>query len=295
MTMKHFSIILFTALMALVAVDASAQQVVKKRVGIYKEGSSVVVAEATTTLIVDLVVEEEVFISGPYARYAQKLLGSRASLVDYTAFDILSADVAVAGDDSYKAVESIIDEPAEPHKQHRLSDAVFGDILPDRLHLGAVKSDEAAEEAAEQIFALRRARLDLITGEMGDGVFGAGLESALREIDALEQSYMELFFGKRSKTIKTHRIVLPVEDDKTNYLFARFSFDSGLLSSDNLAGEILMLVIEPSNMSYPTGVEKGTITYRYANNATVTVALAQDVLCRKVLPIYEFGKIVYFK
>ena len=38
--------------------------------------------------------------------------------------------------------------------------------------------EQAAEQAASIIFELRNARLELITGEYGDGVYGAGLESA---------------------------------------------------------------------------------------------------------------------
>ena len=47
-----------------ICVDASAQQVVKKRIGAYKESGNVVVAEATSTLAVDVVVEHEVFTPG---------------------------------------------------------------------------------------------------------------------------------------------------------------------------------------------------------------------------------------
>ena len=43
---------ILATMFALVAIyDASAQQVVKQRVGVYKEDGNVVVAEATTTLL----------------------------------------------------------------------------------------------------------------------------------------------------------------------------------------------------------------------------------------------------
>ena len=81
-----------------ICVDASAQQVVKKRIGAYKESGNVVVAEATSTLAVDVVVEHEVFTPGVYARYAQKLLGTRASLVEREEYRVVSADVALIVD-----------------------------------------------------------------------------------------------------------------------------------------------------------------------------------------------------
>ena len=72
---KIFTILLAAAFMSL-ACEASAQQVVKQRIGTYTENGNVVVSEATTTLVVDLTVECEEFEAGVYARYAQlRLLG----------------------------------------------------------------------------------------------------------------------------------------------------------------------------------------------------------------------------
>ena len=51
------------------ALDASAQQVVKKRIGVYQQNGNVEIAEATTTLVVDLVVEREQFVAGPLYSY----------------------------------------------------------------------------------------------------------------------------------------------------------------------------------------------------------------------------------
>lgn len=292
--MKRFFNITLILILSLVATELSAQQLVKKRVGMYKEGDRVIVAEAQTSLVVDLVVEEEVFLSGPYARYAQKLLGTRASLVDYSAYDIVEANVAIADDGEFMATERAQDSNEEV-QSYKGSPHRFASILPDRLSRGERKTDELAEDAADQIFALRRARIDMVTGELGDGVFGAGLESALAEIDRLEQSYMELFYGKRTTRRITERVVVPVADSLHNYIVARFSTEDGVVAKDDLSGEIVVLTIDPSQMSYPEGEDKGNIVYRYANNSLVTVALTDDVLCRRILPIYEFGRTVYYK
>ena len=292
--MKRYFAIFALLILSMVGAELSAQQLVKKRIGMYKENGAVVLAEAQTSLVVDLVVEEEHFVSGPYARYAQKLLGTRASLIDYTAYDIVEANVAIAEDGEFMATERPTDG-VEEVQSLRGGKRHFANVLPDRLRRGEKKNDEAAEDAADEIFALRRARVDLITGEMGEGVFGAGLESALNEIDRMEQSYMELFYGKRTLRRITERLVVTVADSVHNYVVARFNTEEGIVAKDDLSGEVVVVNITPSEMNYPEGEKRGKIVYRYANNAMVTVALSGDMLCRRVLPIFEFGTTVYYK
>ncbi|MBP3433014.1 MAG: DUF4831 family protein [Alistipes sp.] len=292
--MKRYFAIFALLILSMVGAELSAQQLVKKRIGMYKENGAVVLSEAQTSLVVDLVVEEEHFVSGPYARYAQKLLGTRASLIDYTAYDIVEANVAIAEDGEFMATERPTNG-AEEVQSLRGGKHHFANVLPDRLRRGDRKNDELAEDAADEIFALRRARVDLVTGEMGEGVFGAGLESALKEIDRMEQSYMELFYGKRTLRRITERVVVPIADSVHNYVVARFNTEEGIVSKDDLSGEVVVVNITPSEMNYPEGEKRGKIVYRYANNATVTVALSGDMLCRRVLPIFELGATVYYK
>ena len=78
--------------------------------------------------------------------------------------------------------------------------------------------EDAAREAANTIFSLRRHRIELITGEAGENVFGEGLKAALAEIERLEQSYLELFLGKRVVTTETRRYVVYPQSDKKQYI-----------------------------------------------------------------------------
>lgn len=334
--MKRSLLVALLLVASSLVVDSSAQQVVKKRIGSYIENGNVVVAEANTTLAVDIVVETEKFVPGPYAKQAQRLLGANAPLVDKVIHRIVKSDVAVAETSSYYASESVeLDNCCE------VANIEFPKVLPDRLSKSSLTDEQAADRAAEQIYALRTARLELITAELGDGVYGAGLESALREIDRLEKEYLELFFGKRSVTYSHQRYyvtVKPAEFEKVEpievvepaegavasevekpaekktkktavevapqpepkmlpakYTVARFNSKDGLLSADDLAGEIIMLVINPTEMSYPESDVKGNLFYRYANNADVTLCLGYDeVMAKRVLPIYEFGRTVSF-
>ena len=284
--MKKIFTILLAAVFVSLAMDASAQQVVKQRIGTYKESGNVVVSEATTTLVVDLTVECEEFEAGVYARYAQKYFGKRASLVSRMSYTLVGGDVAVLDAPSYYAAPAnIVTE----------SVVTAGDkVMVDRLAADELTQEEAAKRAAERIFELRAARQDILLGEYGDGVYGAGLEAALREIERLENEYLKLFYGIRTVTTATHRYTMPVSADMPNNVIARFNSEEGLLAKDNVAGDIVMVSVTPSDMSYPASNPKGTVAYRYANNANVVVSFAQEVLARRVLPIFEFGETVYF-
>ena len=267
------------------ACEASAQQVVKQRIGTYTENGNVVVSEATTTLVVDLTVECEEFEAGVYARYAQKYFGKRASLVSRTSYTLVGADVAVLNEPSYYA---------ESLGAKAQSVVVGDDIMVDRLAADETAQESAAKIAADRIFELRAARQDLILGEYGDGVYGAGLEAALKEIERLESAYLQLFYGTRIVTTTTHRLYMPVSADAPTSVVARFNSEEGLLAKDNVAGDIVMVAITPADMKDPASNPKGSVAYRYANNATVVVSLAQEVLATRVLPIYEFGQTIYY-
>ena len=104
--MKRVFTILLAALCVSMACEVSAQQVVKQRIGTYKQGGDVVISEATTTLVIDLVVECDEFEAGEYARYAQKYLGKRASQVNRMSYSLVGADVAVLNEPAYYAEEA---------------------------------------------------------------------------------------------------------------------------------------------------------------------------------------------
>jgi hypothetical protein len=77
-----------------------------------------------------------------------------------------------------------------------------------------------------------------------------------------------------------------------SHIIARFGERVGVVESDNLSGDIILLTINPTQMSYPESNPKGKVTYRYANNADVTLSLGQDIILKRTLPIYEFGRTV---
>ena len=282
--MRRFLFVVAMVIASAIYTDASAQHLEKMRIGRYKEGDKVIIAEATTTLMVKLVVEYDEFEAGPYARYAQKLLGTRASFVNRAEYRIVGADVAIVDNDEHGFTQNF-----DKYTGHTVSERK---IQVDRMATSEKSVETAAREAAETIFKLRKARLAMITGEEGEGIFGGGLESALREIERLESAYLELFYGRRSLSYETRTYILPVNENTPSMTISRFNVDDGLVAVDNLSGDIIFLHIHPSDMEYPANDEKGVIPFRYANNAEVTVCLGSRELASRVMPIYEFGQTV---
>lgn len=285
MIMRRLMLLIAVLVASACMVEASAQQVVKKRTGVFIEDGNVVVAEATTTLTIKLVIEHEEFTAGPYARYAQKFFGTRAMLVDKSSYSIVDADVAVKGefDHGFEVMDETtsLDESTLP-------------LQIDRLSSAEMTAENAARDAAETVFRLRNARLDLITGEQGDGTFGAGLQSALEQIDRLEKAYLELFYGVQRVTRIVEYVDMPVSASQTTAVVARFSTERGMVAINDLSGDIVLVDIKPSDMTYPASDEKGKVAYRYANNAEVCVGLSNVVLVSRILPIYEFGETVMY-
>jgi hypothetical protein len=282
--MRRLMLIVAMFIASTLYMETSAQHIAKRRVGTYSENGAVVMSDATTTFMVKVVVEYEEFEAGPYARYAQKLLGSRASFVDRAEYRVVAADVAIVDNDNHAIVADF-----DKYRGYSSSEP---EIQVDRLSASEKSVESAAREAAETIFKLRKARLEMITGEQGEGVFGGGLESALREIERLESAYLELFYGRRTLSYESRTYILPVSENNPSMAVARFSVDDGLVAMDDLSGEIIFLHITPSDMEYPASEEKATVALRYANNAEVSVCLGSSVLTSRVLPIYEFGKTV---
>ncbi len=284
------------ALTLLLAGGAMAQNPYIALQGATETVEGIRISQPRTILAVDLAVECDRTLTGPYARYAQKYLGVRASLADKTTWRIIDARIALLDGATY--LNATAPAAATTHVQsYAASEEEFSRLQPDKTDMTTPSLEDAARMAAERIFSLRRHRLDLITGEAGENVFGEGLRAALAEIDRQEQSYLELFLGKHVVTTATHRYVVYPQADKKQYIVCRFSPATGLLPENDLSGDIVLLQIEPSGSPVAEGLEAGpketnVVTCRVADPSTCTVLSGGREYARSVLPVFEFGRTI---
>ncbi len=274
---------------------ATAQNPYLALQGATETENGISVVQPRSTLAVDVTVERDVTLCGPYARYAQKFLGVRAPLTDKTSWSVVAASVALLGDDAYYAAPM----PAaavSSVQSHATSNSEFARLQPDKVDMTTPALEDAARTAANQIFSLRRHRTELITGEAGENVFGEGLKAALAEIDRMEQSYLELFMGKRILTRETKRYVVYPQSDKKQYIVCRFSPSAGLLPENDLSGDIVLLQIDPTGAvksDIEAGVkETNVVKCRVANPSVCSVVVGGQEYARAVLPLFEFGKTI---
>ena len=171
---------------------AAAQNQDMARLGTYMSNGEFVVGTAETVLAADITVRCEKIVCGPYARYAQKFLGLRAPLTDKTVYTVADAAIALMPGERYVTAGEL---PASTCRveSYEAQGADFARLQTDRLDMTETDLQTAARNAAAAIFSLRKHRLDLISGEAGENVFGAGLPVALERLDRLEQEYLELF------------------------------------------------------------------------------------------------------
>ena len=244
-----------------------------------------------------LIVEKEQTVVGPYARYAQKFLNMRGSLVDKTVYSLKGVKLAVTGGEDVIADAVPAAEVTETSYMGSASE--FAKVLPDRMSATAVSEEEAAANAAQAIFSIRKHRMDLITGEAGENVFGAGLKDALAALDAAEQEYLELFFGKRVVTTSVERVVIPMVEGVQSYAVARISSSAGVVAADAKDGDAVTLEVAPSGRARLSSIveadpkSKTAVKVRVADPSTCTVKVGDKVLTSAVLPLFEMGRTAY--
>ena len=292
-------IISLMSLAVLACGAATAQNTPYKAVvGTYIDASgALAVSDPSTSVAVDLIVEKEQTVVGLYARYAQKFLNMRGSLVDKTVYSLKGVKLAVTGGEDVIADAVPAAEVTETSYMGSASE--FAKVLPDRMSATAVSEEEAAANAAQAIFSIRKHRMDLITGEAGENVFGAGLKDALAALDAAEQEYLELFFGKRVVTTSVERVVIPMVEGVQSYAVARISSSAGVVAADAKDGDAVTLEVAPSGRARLSSIveadpkSKTAIKVRVADPSTCTVKVGDKVLTSAVLPLFEMGRTAY--
>lgn len=292
-------IISLMSLAVLACGAATAQNTPYKAVvGTYVDASgALAVSDPSTSVAVDLIVEKEQTVVGPYARYAQKFLNMRGSLVDKTVYSLKGVKLAVTGGEDVIADAVPAAEVTETSYMGSASE--FAKVLPDRMSATAVSEEEAAANAAQAIFSIRKHRMDLITGEAGENVFGAGLKDALAALDAAEQEYLELFFGKRVVTTSVERVVIPMVEGVQSYAVARISSSAGVVAADAKDGDAVTLEVAPSGRARLSSIvetdpkNKAAVKVRVADPSTCTVKVGDKVVTSAVLPLFEMGRTAY--
>lgn len=298
--------------------------------------NSIVYALPQTAVEVTLIVEKESIRKGPYARFAQKYLGVMAPLSDKDIYKITGARIgygeeadpsqlyvlenpeksplklyypspegfiaAPAGGTapaalSYAAAVSSITDGSIETVSHVKSDTSFVKVSVDRRESMERSTEDMAAAAADMIYTIRKRRMELITGEAGENVFGTGLRSALDELDRMEQEYLALFLGKQSRQQIVSEFTVIPEKGKNNTTVCRFSETAGAVPASDLSARpiVLEMIAEKKVQSMPPTAKPakgGTFFYRIADIADCVLIDGKREIARERIPVYQFGTVV---
>lgn len=246
------------------------------------------------TVKIKMVVKCQKTTTAPYARYAQQMIGVPAPLNDKIGYTVESVSFAVVNSGSNVATKHEIAKPAAG------GGMLFTDVaLTPPYASGREKSlKEMAQEAANTIFTLRNRRFNLVTGESGENVFGAGLEAAIREMKRIEDNYLQLFLGKEEVVYSTYYFDVVPQAGKSSYSVCRFSEDKGVIDGISLDGQpVVLSFVLPQNdvaVAEPKAKKGQQLEVTYVP-ALVSAKLfcGDKLLSETTLEINQLGRPVY--
>ena len=130
----------------------------------------------------------------------------------------------------------------------------------------------------------------LYTGELGENVFGAGLEAALEELRTMENQLLELFVGKRVVNTKTVRYV--VDASRKSSIVCRFSESAGVLPDGDLSGTPMVIKfapVESDSVALSAPVKGAVDRFAVATKMKATVSSEQTVYAERIMPVFQQG------
>ena len=260
----------------------SAQTKVTKMSATKSTDYGVVYFLPKTVLTVHVDYTKSIQKAGPYARYAEKLLGVNEEsvvmedLIYYTLdkVDMSSKGVIDKGASYlvefkskstasfvYLSEEGLIctinaDYVPESVNNNRFTPTLLAPVpstpsqpIFTEEYLNAGNVTKKAEVLAKQIYKLRESRTDLLTGEAENVPRdGEGMKIILANLEAQEKALVELFVGTTSTESYDAEFELEPLSDMDKAVLFRFSKYNGIVDAEDFSGSPVYLNVKDMNM-----------------------------------------------
>ena len=159
--------------------------------------------------------------------------------------------------------------------------------------------EEKAEEAAHQIFKLRKRRFKILTSNFEVlPPDGKAYEVLVEELAKLEEDYISMFVGKKVSVQKSYQFSYAPKKGENGGVIFRMSPQMGPVGVNDLGGRPVRVDFKNLGITnelaiLPTaGVNPQTlISYRIPGMADVSISNGKSILLKKRMPIAQFGKI----
>jgi len=166
--------------------------------------------------------------------------------------------------------------------------------------------EDKAIEAANFIFLIREKRFELLAGEADFYPEGKSLSEAIKELNRLENEYLDLFIGKRfNSTYTAYFEFTPVETDlEQPHIIFRFDEEKGILQPNDLRGRPIIVELEKLNQTGDLSflfadqinregtTYKDKLFYRIPDIAKLRIYDGNSLLANRKVQVYQFGVIV---
>ncbi|WP_461636860.1 DUF4831 family protein [Labilibaculum euxinus] len=163
-----------------------------------------------------------------------------------------------------------------------------------------VKSlEEKAEEAAHQIFKLRKRRFKILTANYEVlPPDGKAYEIIIKELEKLENDYLSLFVGKRVGFTENFQFLYTPKNGENGGVIFRMSPQAGPVGVNDLGGKPIRVDFKNLEITrelaiIPTVglVPQKQIFYRIPGMADVSISNGREILFQNRMPVAQFGKI----
>lgn len=190
--------------------------------------------------------------------------------------------IVMEGDDDFRTA-------ADYHRKRKV-DTITRKITIDTVNINRFifktswvdkSAEDKADEAAMRIQTIREGRFNLLTGYQ-EVNYGESMKYMDKELQKMEQEYMELFLGKTVKTVQTQTVYVTPKKGVGNMKVLEFGDGSSLNLSITPKGAISKLP--------PQAAEKPeNIYYRIPEQTTVVLEYDSEVVYRNSMPIGQLG------
>lgn len=285
-----------------------------------------------TVLRVTLTARAIVETAGPYYQYSTRLLNlTNVVTENATHWTLLSADVQTVGQaDPTKRFKVVASEgaslpslalsadgvlqvvngdaqadaqPAPAVAQKSVAYADFSGVPLSQSTISRTSKAAMAEDVAQSIYALRDARLSLISGDKEASLPDVGsFREALKRIDDMERQMVELFAGRRDTVIVTKVVdIVPDYDGESSVIPVRFSGSDGFVDALDLTGKPVYVDLEFSDANKLNSAPEGSkarkasplsgLRYCVPGCLSVRVLDRNILLCQKSVLCSQGGQV----
>ena len=158
-------------------------------------------------------------------------------------------------------------------------------------------TEELAREAAEQIFEIRKIRMEILRGDIDHPSDGAAFRMILQTLDTQEKHLLSLFIGAKIESRQALTYSVLPEKPATNTELFYFSEKTGIANRNTAGAKAVWYEI--GSATVPASVTSNRqanniIYYRIPQVVEISAGIDKNTLFSEQVAVYQFGNMVSF-